>query len=400
MKRLVLLCVLAVAAPLAVHAQPAATPPPVTNVEVDPIRCWWKTNTGGIRTGETFTLALTCAVLENEAVQVVPDESHLGAAVIQMAPFETVGGAHPADLRSGQRRFFQYEYNLRIINPDVIGRDVRIPDMVIHYRINSRIAANAAVQGRDLVYVLPPQSVRVSSLVPGDATDIRDASGESFGTSEALAFRASVLEITAIALISFGSLMVLLVLVRIARGSRRRTAVDQHSVSPGGMIGLALRDLGAVQREREQQGWTEPLIDRALGATRVAAAAALGRPINQRAVTREEQPGEGRLIRSAGRRAKSRTISSSVTAGTLDRAIARLPESDPDRKQLFEEFRGALATFGSRQYGRSTEFDTAALDGALSAATDAARRVRAQHRWPNALFRRWRGSEPALESQA
>ena len=46
-----------------------------------------------------------------------------------MAPFEVVGGTHPADLRSGQRRFFQYHYTLRIINPDAIGQDVPIPIM-------------------------------------------------------------------------------------------------------------------------------------------------------------------------------------------------------------------------------------------------------------------------------
>ncbi len=93
-----------------------------------------------------------------------------------------MGGPHPADSASGQRRFFQYQYTLRIINPDAIGKDVRIPDIVLHYRVNSRVAANTSLQGRDLVYLLPTQSIRVASMVPADAGDIRDATGESFGT--------------------------------------------------------------------------------------------------------------------------------------------------------------------------------------------------------------------------
>ena len=146
-----------------------------TNVEVDPIRCWWRTSAGAVRIGEHFDLWLTCAVLETDAVQVVPDESHLGIEVAALAPFEVVGGSHPADLRSGNRRFFQYQYILRIINPDAIGKDVKIPDTVIHYKVNSRVAANTSLQGRDLTYVLPPEEVRVASMVPADATDIRDS---------------------------------------------------------------------------------------------------------------------------------------------------------------------------------------------------------------------------------
>src|ERR687889_213127 len=100
---------------LAVLATPVFAQPPAPSdtetVEVDPIRCWWRTSQGAVRIGELFDLSLTCAVLQNDAVQVVPDESRLGNAVIQMAPFEVVSGNHPADLHSANRRFFQYEYN-------------------------------------------------------------------------------------------------------------------------------------------------------------------------------------------------------------------------------------------------------------------------------------------------
>ena len=84
----------------------AQQPAPSTEqmVQVDPIRCWWRTSAGAVRIGETFELGLTCAVLENEMVQVVPDESRLAGAVIQMAPWEIAASSHPLDLRSGQRQ--------------------------------------------------------------------------------------------------------------------------------------------------------------------------------------------------------------------------------------------------------------------------------------------------------
>src|SRR6185503_18966646 len=148
-------------------------PPPSTEqmVSVDPIRCWWRTSEGAVRLGQTFDLTLTCAVLDNEAVQVVPDESRL----------------------AGERRFFQYGYTLRIINPDAIASDIPIPLISLHYRVNSKIAANASVQGRDLTYILPPQSIRVLSMVTADAVDIRDSSEESFSSVEQLLLHASML---------------------------------------------------------------------------------------------------------------------------------------------------------------------------------------------------------------
>ena len=39
-------------------------PAPAQMVEVDPIRCWWRTSSGAVRLGETFSIGLTCAALE------------------------------------------------------------------------------------------------------------------------------------------------------------------------------------------------------------------------------------------------------------------------------------------------------------------------------------------------
>jgi len=86
-------------------------------VEVAPIKCWWRTSAGAVVLGEPFDLRLTCAVLENDSVQVVPDETRLTVSGVPLKPFEVIGGDHPADTHAGQRRFFQYVYKLRLIEP-------------------------------------------------------------------------------------------------------------------------------------------------------------------------------------------------------------------------------------------------------------------------------------------
>src|SRR5216110_2692701 len=92
----------------------AATGAAAQDVSTDPLQCWWRTSAGAVRVGEPFTAVLTCAVVEADEVKVVVDESRLEPSVAQFIPFEVLGGAHAADLRSGDRRFFQYEYRLRL----------------------------------------------------------------------------------------------------------------------------------------------------------------------------------------------------------------------------------------------------------------------------------------------
>jgi hypothetical protein len=389
--RVMLLGSLTVAQPFPAWTQPVPSPPfELPAVEVDPIRCWWRSSTGAVRTGATFSLDLTCAVLDNEAVQVVPDESRLGGNVIQMAPFEVVDSSHPADLRSGQRRFFQYQYSLRIINPDLIGKDVRIPDLAIHYRVNSRLAGNASLEGRDHLYLLPPQSIRVLSMVPTEAADIRDAAGEPFSGIESLMLRARFLEIVALTLVAVSGLMAVVALVRLARGVRRVTPVGERTMSGWRVARLVESELAAVERETGQLGWDEARIGRALAAVRVAAAVALGRRVNQRSGDGNLESGEGRLVvRGARRRKRTTWISSSVTTEDLARALTRSgPSDDPSRRQRLESLQTALAVFGRALYGQVPTIDRQDLDSALAGAAAAARKLGSEQIWQKANFLR------------
>src|SRR5205823_3492346 len=162
------------------------------DVRTDPLQCWWRTSAGAVRIGEPFSVVLTCAVLETDAATVVADQSRLEPSVVQFAPFEVLGGSHGADLRTDQRRFFQYEYRLRLIAENMFGKDAALPETKISYRVQSKVGQKTAIQGRDQTYMLPPQSVRVMSLVPADATDIRDTRAETFGDIDQRAFRANL----------------------------------------------------------------------------------------------------------------------------------------------------------------------------------------------------------------
>jgi hypothetical protein len=370
-------------------------------VSVDPIRCWWRTSKGAVRIGETFDLTLTCAVLDNEAVQVAPDESRLAGAVIAMAPYEVVASGHPQDLRSGQRRFFQYQYTMRIINPDAIGSDVPIPIMSIHYRVNSRIAANASLQGRDLTYVLPPHSVRVLSLVTADAPDIRDSSNESFSLIEALTVKAGVLEVAAMTLAALAALMVVVVLVRLLAGVRKGEADGKRLMGDYRVLWHAARELSAVQREADA-GWNDALTGRALAATRIAATSALGRPVSQRQVDATAEAGAGCVVaRDLLSRRRAASLSGAATSEDVARAIGRLPASaDPARRQTLEDLHGALTALGRAQYGREASADRTALDAALAGARAAAKRLKSRQMWPKPHVRRLTTRQPAVEHRA
>src|SRR5258708_4474496 len=173
--------------------------------KADPIQCWWRTSAGAVRVGETFSAVLTCAVLETPDVKVVPDQSKLEPSVVQFAPFEVTGGSHAADLRTDDRRFFQYEYKLRLLAENLFGKDAQIPETKISYRVQSHTGQAAAagggngpketIEGRDQTYLMPPMSVRVLSLVPADASDIRDAGSAGFGDLDQRAFRANLLTV-------------------------------------------------------------------------------------------------------------------------------------------------------------------------------------------------------------
>lgn len=335
---------------------------------VEPIRCWRQSSSGAITIGETFTVTLTCAVFETADTQVVPDESRLNVASIQMAPFEILGGTHPPDVRRGGRRFFQYDYQLRIISPDAIGHDVQVPALTLTYRIHSRVGAAAKLEGRDLSYLLPAMPIKVLSVVPADATDIRDASVASLAALDSLRLQSRLFNAVAIALAVLALAMVVLALVPMARRARTDGVVDRPRVPDRAVLRGAIEELEALKARTARDGWSDADLSRALDAERVIAAVAIGRKVSQKPLPAAGPIPEGRLAASHGLLRQLRvSVSSPSTAGDVERAIGGNGMSVARQQQL-QSLQSGMAALTAAQYSRTPSRDAAALDEAVQQA--------------------------------
>jgi hypothetical protein len=356
-------------------------------VQTDPLQCWWRTSAGAVRVGEPFTVVLTCAVLETDEVTVVADQTRLEPSVVQFAPFEVLGGTHGADLRTDQRRFFQYEYRLRLIADGMFGKDVALPETKISYRVQSKVGQKTSLQGRDQTYVMPAQSMRVLSLVPADASDIRDTSAsDTFGDLDQRAFRANLFTIIGSVLFVLAALMAILGLVRLFQRYRKPAIVSERLISDRAILGGVGRELASVQRDRDAGSWTPELASRAIGALRIAATYAVGRPVSQMPASRlladgGETAEPGRLILKAGwPRGKRIAVSGAVTPQTITRVLAR-PGTTAARTTLLESLSQALASFTAATFNREGKLDDAALDEALATAKQVLRRMKFEQWW-------------------
>jgi hypothetical protein len=364
-----------------------AVPAAAQTVETDPLQCWWRTSASAVRVGEPFTVILTCAVLETDAATVVVDQSRLEPSVVQFAPFEVLGGSHGADLRSDQRRFFQYVYRLRLIAENLFGRDVSLPETKLSYHVQTKMGERqAALQGRDQTYLLPPQSVRVMSLVPADATDIRDTAGETFGDLDQRAFRANLFAIIGSVLFTLAGLMALLALVRVARRYRKTTTASDRLMTDQAVLRGVSRELARVRRERDGGGWSPELAGRALAALRIAGTYLVGRPVslmpaNKLTAEGQDVPEAGRLILRAGwPRPKRIAVSGAVTSLTMTRELAR-GTANARRTVLLESLSRALSTFTIAHFGREGTLDESALDESLGTARDVLSRAKLEQLW-------------------
>lgn len=352
-------------------------------VEVAPIRCWWRTSAGAVTLGELFELRLTCAVIDTPAVQVVPDESRLTVAGVQLTPFEVVGGEHPADTHAGQRRFFQYRYTLRLIDANEIGQDVSLPRLPISYKVQSRVAADSILAGRDFTYMMPGLSVRVLSQVPNDAFDIRDGADVGLERIEDLQFRARLLDITSLALGAAAFLLGILALVAIVARARRTEARGPSRVADRRVLAAAGAELTRVAREG-RIAWTPELVSAGHAALRIVGALALGRSVSEQPLAAGAAAPEGRIaVRSLLPGRMGAAVTSSTTVADLTRALAERPAdtTGPDRAGL-ESLQSGLAAFTAAQYASGEPaVDPLALAAALDAGHAEATRLARQRRW-------------------
>jgi hypothetical protein len=351
---------------IAILLASAAMAAQTQNVEVEPITCWWRTTATAVRIGEPFTVILTCSVLQTEAARVIPDESRLEPSVVQLPPFEVIGGSHAKDVTTAGRRFFQYDYRLRAIAENVFGTTASLPALEITYRVESRVAAGDQVQGRDQTYALPQLAVRVLSTVPDAAIDIREAPVATFKEVEDVGFRGTVMRVTGWVLVAIGALLVLLAIAGAAR--RRRTTRSRARLLSDVAILRGVRSELESIREQSRGGWTSDLAGRALAAIRIVAAYVAGRPVTQYLLARGKStsgpvapsPGVVQPVRATTATDGQLTITSRFGGSALVSAAMT-------GEHAGDELKDALARFAAARYGREAAFD-ARLDDDLETA--------------------------------
>jgi hypothetical protein len=368
--RRVLTAVTAAVAMLSAVPAVAQQPSGVVDVEVEPITCWWRSSTSAARSGEPFTLMLTCQVVETDTTKVVPDLSKLDPSVVQLQPFEVIGGSRAPDLTVPGKRFFQYEYQLRLINEGAFGADVDVPQLQISYRIESQVARGEAIQGRDLNYNLLPISIRLLSIVPEDTMDIREAPAAAFQAVEARESRAELLELVGTLLFGLAGVVLLVMLVSLVRARRVHTKTERWRAPARAIASAAQSTLNEVQQS-SRGGWDSDLAGRALAATRVAASMVNGRSVGQSKAIAGAPVGGQLLVKSWLGRGGVLVSGSATPQNVEDANLA-----------------SSLLTFSRARYGRSDKLDGGALDEALETAMAAARRATSEHSWIADLLRR------------
>jgi hypothetical protein len=367
MKRTALVLVTLLIGGGAVFAQaPNPTQAPLDMVEVEPIKCWWRTSTSAVRTGESFTLTLTCAVVETDQNKVVADFSKLDPTVVTLPPFEVLGGTHAGDLVVPGRRFFQYDYRMRLIAEDAFGNDVSIPPLEVSYRIESQVAGGDTVQGREQSYTLPRTSVRLISLVPDDTTDIRESPAAPFTAIESRDSRAGILQTAATILFGLAAVLGIVMLISMLRRKAPKSVTASTHLHPRTILSAVARELNDVQ-QASRGGWTQELAGRALAAARISGAYAMGRSIGQRPAGKETPVDGVLVVRAFG---KGEVW---VSGGATTQASTAVPGLSD-----------ALRALTAGRYGRTEKFDSTA-DEAVATAI----RITKEQQSAHSLVKEW-----------
>ena len=380
-----LVCVVWFSAPVKGRQAPgapigSAQGKPSNQVESDPIKCWWKTDTNAVRVGEPFTLALTCGVVETDEVRVVVDPARLDPAVVDAAPFEVLGGTRHDDIVAPPWRYFQYSYTLRLLGETFFGRDVDIPGLPLTYRVQP--ANGDAGQARDQLYLLPALPLRVLSLVPVTATDIRDAPRDTFADIESRRWRATREFAAAVVFFAFAALLAGVAAVR-AFGRARAGRPDAVPLLPlAAVFGACEREVQSIKSDAAG-GWAPDLLGRALAAFRIAGAVALGRPVAQTAIAAREQPREGQLLLETGLWNRHRVlISASTTAAAITERLATDRDIELPLREALEDLAAGLDVLGGAHYSRGDALDGGRLDEALDRGLRGLERLRSTRRLP------------------
>ena len=108
---------------------------------------------------------------------------------------------------------------MRLLSEGFFGQDVNIPALTVTYNLQSAGAGSS--EGRDQTYLLPALPMRVLSIVPRAAADIRDASGQTFANVESRRFRSTAALVGASIAFAFAAVLAAFALVQPGRAIPR-----------------------------------------------------------------------------------------------------------------------------------------------------------------------------------
>ena len=346
------------------------------DVQVDPIKCWWRADATAVLVGERFRLTLTCGVVETTAVRTVPNRDALDPAALSLTPFEVVGGTRHEDIVSPPWRYFQYEYIVRLIADDSFGQDVEVPSLDVTYNI---VSTSTETEAREHRYRLPALPMRILSVVSRKAGDIRDRGQDSFADVEDRRFRSNGELVVGAVSSGFALLFIGLALAHTLGRFRHRQPTAIRALSLMAALRGSIRAIGEIRRE-SRDGWNQERITHALAALRVAAAVASGRTVAQTVVEPGTVAREGQMaLRSGILRRRSLVVSSAARADGASGRVG-LTNVGP-RHELGGPIDAALQAFTRARYGRTGDIDAATLDAALDEADRAMRTLRFRSLW-------------------
>jgi hypothetical protein len=316
-------------------------------------------------------------VLETDKATVVPNVANIEPTSLQLTPFEVVGGTRHEDVVRTPWRYLQFEYTVRLLGEEFFGRDIPIPPTNVTFRVQTE--GPEVTEGVEETYVLPSMPMRILSLLPAQAADIREPAGDTLGDIEARRFQATATRVASAILFGFAGILLVVAIVRGVARYRNRGPQAQPRLAAHTLLGRCLREVDLVRSEAAREGWSSALAGRALAPFRIAAATALSQPVAQTFVQGDAPLREGQLLVRKGLLRRRRALVSA--AMTLD-AIDRLQTSRNGVRpwgvghDTVAQIREAVASLTAVRYGRNGDVDPAGLDRILETGTGAVRRLR------------------------
>jgi hypothetical protein len=212
--------------------------------------------------------------------------------------------------------------------------------------------------------------IRIQSLVPKKANDIRDSAPESFAAATERLSRATR-EFTAAGIFfGFSGLMVVFAAVHVFRRHRAKGPARTAVVSNTRLVGACLHEIERIQSEVKTSGWTPARAGSALTVLRVGSAVATGRHVAQTPIETAVNPREGQIAVRKGLFGRERiAVSAAVTPDVVERYAV-------NGNAMIADLGKSLFAFSAFRYGRNGNVDTPALNRALENSRSALQRLR------------------------